>query len=568
MSRLVVTFGGLAVLRAGEYADLGGPKPRLLLALLLSRANAGFRADELIDAVWAGRPPRTARKNLQVHVSRLRRVLGGRLVYTHEGYTLRLDPAECDLTHFEQLACTGMRRAREGDADTAVALLDEAVALWRCRPLTEFADVPFLTAAVDRLEELFLSALEEWAEQTLHRGGHRLVLERLQEHAAAHTLRERLAAVWMEALSAAGRDSEALAHFETVRRALDRELGVRPGRALSRLHARPAGGSVAARPEGVGNQLPRDIPDFVGRATEVHQAVEHLGGGGSDSGRVAVVSGPVGVGKTVFAVHVAHLLADAFPDGLLMVELGDRPTGAVLRALLEAAGLPAERSVAQSLARWRSWVAQRRLLLVLDDAVSSAAVRALLPGAGASAALVTSCYRLGALEGVTRFVLPPLSETEGTELLGHVLGFGRVMAGRPAVRRIVDACEGRPLALRITATRLDALRHVRLADFAERLCTTPCLLDEMTSGELVLRERYEAFWRGLTEPQRSAYRSLAVLPPPLRPDQVAAVEDELLECNLLTPPEGEVSAHLVSYGMSRFAREFGGEADGPRQPSG
>lgn len=572
MSCSITTFGELSVRAEGgvEPLDLGGPKPRLLLALQISRANSVFRVDELIDALWEGRPPRTARKNLQVYVSRLRRVLGDRLVRAHGGYLLRLGADDCDLVRFEELAREGRRRSREGDPQAAVELLDPAVELWTGRPLGEFGDVPVLTPAVDRLQELFLAALEEWADLEAARGGHRRVLDRLQDHVPAHPLRERLAAAWMRSLAAVGREGEALDHFETVRRALSRELGVTPGPALTVVHRRLLARDTAApRRPGPGNQLPRDLPDFEGRAAEVHQVLAHFGaappdadetaGSGGAEGRVLVVSGPVGVGKSAFAVHVAHLLSGAYPDGLIMVELGGRPLGVVLRRLLDTVGLPGERSVAQALARWRSWVSGRRLLLILDDAVSGQVVRELLPGCGGSGTIVTSRYRLSGLEAVARVGLPPLTEAEGVELLGRIVGFGRVMADPAAARAVVGCCEGLPIAVRIAGAKLDALRHVRLADFAARLCAAPSLLDEMTAGELVLRERFEAFWRDLTDAQRDAYRTVVALAPPYRHEQVAAQAEELLECCLLTPPAGEVSAHVVSYGMSGFAHAFGRE---------
>jgi DNA-binding SARP family transcriptional activator len=572
MNRSVTTFGELSVRYEGEVepADLGGPKPRLLLALLVSRANAAFRVDELIDALWSGRPPRTARKNLQVYVCRLRRLFGDRLTHAHGGYLLRLDPADCDLLRFEQLARDGRRRSREGDPDGALELLDRALVLWRGRPLAEFDDVAGLAPAVDRLQELFLAALEEWADLAAGRDAHRAVLDRLQDHVPAHPLRERLAAAWIRSLAATGRDGEALAHFETVRRSLAKELGVTPGPALAvahrRLLQRPAAPPV--RRPGPGNQLPRDVPDFVGRRPEVRRALAHFGGAAASGsqpapgtgGGVMVVSGPVGVGKTAFAVHVAHRLGASFPDGLVMAELGNRPLGGVLRGLLDTVGLPGERSTAQALARWRTWVAGRRLLLVLDDAVTGQVARALLPGSGPSGTIVTSRYRLSGLEAVARVDLADLAEAEGAELLGRVAGAARVAADPVAARAIVRACEGLPLALRIAGAKLDTLRHLRLADFAARLRGAASPLDEMASGELVLRERYESFWRDLTEPQRSAYRAVVTASPPYAHEQVAAQAEELLECCLLTPPPAATGGgQPVSYGMSRFAHAFGCE---------
>ncbi|MGW6523722.1 MULTISPECIES: AfsR/SARP family transcriptional regulator [unclassified Streptomyces] len=562
MNRLITAFGELCVRGdGGGRADLGGPKPRLLLAVLVSQANNVLPVGGLIDALWDGRPPRTARKNLQVYVSRLRRVLGGRLTHTPGGYLLRLDPSECDLLRFEELARIGRRRTRDGDTDSACDALAEALELWQGRPLREFGDVPYLTAAVDRLQEMQVSALEEWAELENARARHALVLDRLQEHVVCHLLRERLAAAWITALAATGRQSEAAAHFDTVRRALAGELGVTPGPALAALHRRLLEAPAPERRPGPGNQLPRDLPDFVGRADEVQRALGYFRA--RREGGVMVVSGPVGVGKSALAVRVAHLLADAFPDGLIMTELGNRSLGSVLRALLDSVGLPGTQNVAQALARWRTWVAGRRILLVLDDAVGQQTVLALLPGSGASCTLVTSRYRLSGLEAVARVELPPFQGAEATELLGRIVGFGRVMSDQASARRIVQCCEGLPLAIRIIAAKLDSLRHVRLADYADRLSVAPSLLDEMAVGELVLRERYESFWRDLPQQQRLAYRRLASLTPPFRYDQVISEVEELHECNLLMPPAGEVSAHIAAYGMSGFTHEFGRRVTGP-----
>ena len=556
----ITAFGELAVLGAGARVDPAGRKPRLLLALLVSRANAVVRVSELLDALWDGGPPPSAHKNLQVYVSKLRRVFGERLGYVHGGYRLRLEPERCDLLLFEQSALAGRARARAGDARGALDAFGRAVALWSGRPLEEFDGVPSVSSAVERLEELFLSALEEWAELELDRGGHRAVLDRMQDHVGPHGLRERLAAAWMRALAAAGRANEALAYFESVRRKLSRELGVPPGPALVRLHGgllrSPA--AMAGAP-GPGNQLPRGVPDFVGRSEQVHRAAAYLGTG---AGGALVVSGPVGIGKSVFALHVAHLVSAAYPDGAVFVEAGGRPAEAVLRTALETVGLEGAGSEARMRARWRAWIAGRRVLLVLDDAAGDEVVGALLPGSGAGALIVTSRFRLSGLEAVERADLDPLTEAESLDLLGRIVGPGRVLADPAAARRIAGLCEGLPLAVRATGARLDALRHIRPADYAERLRDAACLLDEMHAGGLSLRERYRAFWRDLPQPSRRAYRRLAALaaaspPGPLELD--LAVLEALRESNLLLAPQAEVSAHTVLFGISRFAGEFARE---------
>jgi DNA-binding SARP family transcriptional activator len=553
-------FGELCVRCAEVSVDLGGPKQRLLLTVLMCRANAVVRVEELIDTLWPVRPPRNARKNLQVYVSKLRKVFRDRLATINGGYRLRIGPADCDLLRFEQLARTGRRLARDGDPD-AVAVLDRALAEWCDRPLPEFGAVPCVAATADRLTELYLSTLEEWAELAVDEGGHRSVLHRLEGHVRPHALRERLTLAWMRALASAGRVNEALAHFDFVRRMLAEELGVPPSRALARLHERLLRGDTMVWPalereRGAGNQLPRDLPDFVGRDSEIEQVRGRLRGG------VLVVSGPVGSGKSAFAVRVAHLLADAFPDGALRVEVGEASTEQVLRDVLDMAGIDSARS---ALAHWRSWVATRRLLLVLDDVRSEETVRALAPGAGASAVVAVGCHRLSGLESALRVDLPPLTDAQSAELLGRIIGPSRMFADLPATQRIIEFCAGSPLAVRTLGARLDALRHLGLTDFAARLAAAPSPLAELTA----LRERYESLHRTLSARQRRAYQRLAALPAPITHERaVGALADlpggpeasleSLFECNLLTVADGaEVSAHQLTYGMSAFARSFG-----------
>jgi DNA-binding SARP family transcriptional activator len=563
-------FGELSVLCADLPADLGGPKQRLLLAVLVCRANSVVRVDELIDALWPARPPQSARKNLQVYVSKLRKVFHDRLSRVNGGYRLRIGPADCDLLRFEHLARSGRQLARAGETDAASGLLDQALSEWRDSPLPEFGAVPCVVATADRLTELHLSTLEDWAELEIDEGRYWSVLDRLEDHVRPHALRERLAAAWMRALAAAGRANEALAHFDFVRRALSDELGVPPSPVLGRLHGRllreetPAWPGTARGRTGPGNQLPRDLADFVGRTGEVRRAVEHFGGGGRG---VLVVSGPVGSGKSAFAVHVAHQLEDAFPDGRLLLEVKGRPSGEVLRDVLDMAGLEGGNSATHALARWRSWVAGKRLLLVLDDVTSEDMVRALAPGAGASAVIVVGRNRLSGVESALRADLPALSGAESAELLGKIIGPSRLLADLGAAQRLLECCEGSPLAVRVVGARLNALRHVRLADFADRLQGSPLLLDEMSAGEIVLRERYESFYSTLSGQQRAAYDRVAALSSPFDHAQaVAALADlpgtaeaaleSLFECALLTAPDAEVSAHSLAYAMSPFAHSF------------
>ncbi|CAM3514851.1 BTAD domain-containing putative transcriptional regulator [Kibdelosporangium persicum] len=560
------TFGELTVLVDGRAADLGRPKQRLLLAQLLCRANSVVPVKDLVETLWAAHPPRTAPKNLQVYISKLRRTFGDRLGFTARGYRLNLTPDECDLLRFEHLARGGRRLRRDGDADAAADLLGHAVALWRA-PLAEFADEPGLTADLGRWHEIFLASLEDWAELAVESGDHQIVLDRLAEHVRPHVLRERLGGAWIRALAADGRVQEALAHYELIRQTLADELGVDPSPMLGSVHRELLNGE--ARPPNrpgrfaPGNQLPRALPDFVGRAAEADRATETLSG--HKGHRVVVVHGPVGSGKSSFAVHVAHLLRANFPDGQLFLDLAEedgtpKPASRVFEHLLGMIGLDC--GAAQASARWRSWIAQRRLLLVLDNATHEDTVRAVLPGWGTSGVLVTGRSPLWGLESVLRIRLGALGEAESRELLGRVIGRSRVLADRDAVGRIIGSCEGRPLAIQIVASRLAALRHITLAEFADRLGDPARVLDELAVGGLAFRDRLDLFYRTMSDLQRAAYRRLADLPPPPfeHGQIIAALADlaaspdllleSLLECDVLAAPDAEVTACYASYDMS------------------
>lgn len=228
-------FGSLSVSRRGAELDLGGPKQRLVLAILLAQANASVSLDLLIDALWPTAPPRTARKNIQVYVSQLRKIFGDRLTTAGRGlgYRLALNPDECDLVRFRQLTEAGRAALRDGDRTLAAELLGRGIRVWSGPPFAEFAYEPCLTEEVDNLVERFLAVLEDWAEIEVDRGSYRDVLELLDRVARRYPLRERLAAARMRALAATGRCGDALAHFEFVRKELARELGTDPSRPLA-----------------------------------------------------------------------------------------------------------------------------------------------------------------------------------------------------------------------------------------------------------------------------------------------------------------------------------------------
>ncbi|GAA5049064.1 DNA-binding SARP family transcriptional activator [Thermocatellispora tengchongensis] len=577
-------LGPLEVRVAGRKAVIGAPKQRLLLTIMLCRVNMVVPSAQLIDALWGEFPPRTARKNLQVYVSSLRKIVGDRIDFQGWGYCFHAQPDELDLLRFHALARAGRNAIRSGDLTTAAEFLGEAIQIWAEQPLAEFAHVPLIAGEAERFTEQFLSVYEDWVELEIELGRHVEALAGLDLVAARFPARERIAAAKMTALVRCGRTAEALAHFQTVRRHLAVEMGIDPSRVLQDLHQeilaggvrRGRGGSVRVavprpgRLQGPANQLPRDIADFVGREAEMRRIV-------TDPAAVTVITGELGIGKTALAMRAAHTISPAFPDGALMVTLrrpgGEpRPAAEMQRELLEAAGLDVTGVHDDALGSlWRSWLSGRSVLLVLDDAPDESAVRPLLPGASASKVLVTSRSRLSGLEAVDRVGLRELSGAEGIEFLGKMIGAERVRRDLDAVMALFDRYGLSPLTLRLLGGRFARLPRVPLSRLADRLARAECVLDEFAAGDVSLRERFEQHYNRPSWAHRAAFRALGALHgPPFEHDELVAalhgggtpaerVIEAFLEANILSVPDHEVAAHSMLYTMSPLAHRYAAE---------
>lgn len=561
-------LGPLRATRDGLPLPLGPLKQRLVLAVLLTRPNAPVSLEELTDAVWPDDPPRTARKNLQVYVSTLRRILDpddlGRLHHGPGGYVLHLGADECDSLRFDELARLGDAEVRAGAPSRAARLYRQALDLWRHEPFADLAGrADVLRAAVERRHVRRLAVYEAWAEAQLETGEAAAVADTVDEMAARHPLRERLRAAQITALHRAGRRTEALAAYDDCRQQLSRELGLEPGAALQSAYRalladaapfRPRDGATGPR------LLPPDLGDFTGRAREVAAVCAQLG---REGGPPVLLTGPPGVGKTALAVHVAHRLAVHYPDGVVATRLcaedgSVRPWASVLAELARALGcterLPAGRE--EAAITWRSWLSGRRVLLVLDDAPDPAALGPLLPPSGPTAALVTSRSRLPCLEAAHRTELPPLSPDEALDLLGGIIGRSRPAAEPAAAARIVAATGLLPYALRAAGNRLSVLRHMPLGQYADRLEHPAEALDELASGGAGVRTRLADAWARLPGPARATLHALAALPDPafslpgaaralgLEGRDTQRALEHLIDVGVLTPPPcPDVIAH-------------------------
>ncbi|MCC3766399.1 AfsR/SARP family transcriptional regulator [Streptomyces sp. UNOC14_S4] len=485
-----------ATVAAGEL-PLGPAKRRSVLAMLLLQANTTVSVAQLIDSVWEDEPPAHARTVVQGHVSRLRATLAeagadayGVSLATHgSAYLLRLPEALVDTYRFGELVA----RARPVEAPAeAVGLLREALGLWHGPALTGTVPTPPFAAAAHALEERRLHAVESLARAYGALGAHDHAVAALLPEAAAQPLRESLVATLMLALHRAGRRSEAMEWYHRTRRLLADDLGVDPGEALRAAYGTLLAPTVGAAPPvspesperttrtdpwATPQLLPRRPAGFLGRDGELDGLTRLLTG----SAEVALVTGPAGVGKTAFAAHWAHVHGEAFPDGRLFADLRGFSGGEeaqpceVLREFLLALGTPADRipsSQQAASALYRSIVAGRRLLVVLDNARSSAQVRPLLPAGAECATIVTSRSRLDGLvatDSARPLRLRALGTEEGVALLGAVLGPDRVAEDPEAAAELVALCEGLPLALRAAAAQLTARPRWRLARLASAL---------------------------------------------------------------------------------------------------
>ena len=531
--------------------DSGAPLPvratnlRVLLACLLLEANQPVPVARLERALWDGHPPASARASLHNHVMRLRRLLGddqGQLVQAVPlGYLLACAGGESDLQEFEELRRRAARAARSGDWQTAAACSTDALALWRGEPL---ADVPgtIHDAEVSRLVEARILTAEQLGEARLRLGEHDQLISGLQPLISDNPLREGLYSLLMRACDRAGRRAEALAAYQQARNVLRTELGVEPGAELRALQQRilradpdepPAPAAAPARSPGpaaaapaqsrlVPAQLPADVTDFTGREEDLDRLAALLGEDAA-AGTVVIstIAGMGGIGKSALAVRAAHLRRPCFPDGQLFVDLRGssvpRDPGDVLAELLRALGsdlasIPIGTDARASM--YRSTLAERRVLLLLDDARDAAQVRPLLPGTADCKVLITSRGRLAALTGAARFDLDVLSDTEARALLAAVVGADRLAAEPQAAEEVLARCGGLPLAIRIAAARLIARPHWTLTTLAARLGSVH-VLDELAVEDLAVRTSFQVSYQTLGDssaPQeREAARAFTLL---------------------------------------------------------
>jgi DNA-binding SARP family transcriptional activator/tetratricopeptide (TPR) repeat protein len=541
----------------GAPVDVGSRKQRLVLAILLLEAGRPVSLDRLVDLLWPTAPPASARNTVQALVSRLRAVFraadGPELATEGPGYVLRADPATVDAHRFTAL----VRQARATGDETAVALLDEALELWRGDALADAASADLAGRLLAGLHEARWSALEDRIDAQLRLGRGRDVLAELTTLVAAHPLRQRFAGQLMLALHREGRTDSALAVFRDLRTRLADDLGLDPAPELTRLHAAVLAGDpaldVVAEPVRPA-QLPHDVRGFTGRAAELARLDEP-----ADAALdIRVLTGTAGVGKTALAVRWAHRVRDRFPDGQLYLDLrGFDPdheplTPAVAAAqLLRALGtdpraIPPDPDGRTAL--WRSLLADRRVLVLLDNARDSAQVTPLLPPSGT--VLVTSRQRLGDLiarTGARPVPLAVLPADDSRQLLETVLGPPAVAAEPAAAAELARLCGHLPLALRLAAANLGAGEASGIAELARELADGDPLAGLSVDGaeESAVTTAFSVSYRALPAEHRLLFRRLALVPGQTFTAPAAAALADVAEGRAGQQLKALAAAHLV-----------------------
>jgi DNA-binding SARP family transcriptional activator len=542
-------LGPLTVRCGGTAVAVPRGRQRAVLAALLLRANHVVAVDELAEALWGPELPASARVSVQNYVARLRGTLGvaGSRIATHpHGYLVRVEDGELDIARFEVLLGEGRAAAREGRWLEAAGRAAAALALWRGEPLADADSEVLIAREGPRLAELRLQAAETRIDAELHLGRPGEVIGELRQLAGEQPLRERLHALLMLALYRDSRQGEALAAYRQARAVLVEELGAEPGPELRQLHQQilaadpalartgpPTPPATAAAPGGLApRQLPAAVAGFTGRAAELAALagmLDQAGAGGPGTVVISAIGGTAGVGKTALALHWAHQVAARFPDGQLYVNLrGFDPSAnpatpaEAIRGFLDALGVPPGRippAPAAQAGLYRSLLAERRVLIVLDNARDEQQVRPLLPASPGSLVLVTSRSQLGGLaaaDSARLISLDVLSHAEAVHMLAARLGAARAGAEPGAASRIASLCACLPLALAVAAARAAARPGFSLAALADELADAAGRLDALDAGDPGSSVRAVFSWsaRQLTGEAARMFRLLGLHPGP------------------------------------------------------
>lgn len=583
-------LGPLLLMRGERVVTPSAPKLRQVLSLLAVQANSVTRVDQLVEELWEESPPQSALTTVQTYIYQLRKLLklddkpaayrssGGpspALLSHPGGYVLQLPDLETiDANQFEQLARRGRQELLGAHVESASEAFRTALSLWRGGFLEGVATGPLLYSHSTRLEELRRTVLALRIEADLQLGRHQEIIGELTSLVNAEPTREDFSAKLMIALYRSGRRADALGVYQRIRSALVDELGLDPAAELRRLHqlmleadpeldlpgdptAPVTEGRVVVAPAPPGRpapaQLPAEVVDFVGREAELDAFTHALTGPDIQGLRVVNVVGRPGIGKSAFVARAGRAVRAGFPDGQLYVDLtgGDgrpMPTRQVLVGMLKAIGADeadVPHNVAEAALMFRSWTADRRLLVVLDKATTTDALRHLVPSGSGCALVVLSRVPVDALAGALRLRLPALSVAESVRLLANTVGEQRVSRELDAAEKLAELTDRLPLALRAVGAKLAGRPGWHLSRMVARMADERNRLNELSYGGYDVFGQLAEAYQTLSATQRWVFRRLAAADGErLTADEIAervsmsaaavhAVLDELVDADLV-----------------------------------
>jgi DNA-binding SARP family transcriptional activator/tetratricopeptide (TPR) repeat protein len=529
-------LGPVEVVINDKPVAIAGSRQQITLALLLLEAGHVVSVDRIIGALWGVEPPRTARSQVQITISALRRLLGECVIVTQPpGYLIRIPPESIDLMCFEKLTASGTRAVAEQRIGEAEHDLREALALWR-GPALDGVQSECVRGVVTRLNEWRISTYQDCLELGLQLGRHQELIGELTELVAEYPLNERFRGLLMLALYRGSRQADALETFRVGREVLREELGLDPCPELCRMEqailtrdvqidlpgpqaAASLPGKTAVMP--APRQLPRTIADFTGRE-EILAEISLVVAGKDTNGDppevpVVVLNGRGGVGKSALAVRAAHLLSSEFPDGQLLLQL--RPgvpnsTASLVEHLLRSLGVHSDAlppDLEGCIAMYRSVLAGLRVLVVIDGARRKDDIVPFLPGTRGCAAIVTCSQHITELEGVRQIRVGPLADQSAGSLLMTLIGSRRMSAEPGAAHELIRLCEGIPLALRVVGAKLSARPHWSILHMVTQLRDEARRLDGLDFEGASIRATISVAYDSLEEPAQRLLRRLSLV---------------------------------------------------------
>ncbi|GAA2388559.1 BTAD domain-containing putative transcriptional regulator [Dactylosporangium salmoneum] len=598
-------LGPVRAWRRDTELDLGSRQQRLVLALLLARPNRPVSTSELLDLLWDDEPPRSAVNIVHRYIGTLRRVLEPDLALRANGewlfgrgseYRLRADAQTSDLVRCRQLTDDARKATARGQADVAMTQFAKALELWQGQCAAGLEPASGVHPAFVAVDREYSAIAHDAAEAALRYGSIGKILPGVRQAAERNPLDEPLQSQLILLLAADGKQAEALATYEHVRHRLADELGVEPSRELRSAHERVLrqhiGADDAAPPAPrflKPAQLPADLAAFTGRADTLDRAAAMVSAS-TDATTIVAVDGMPGIGKTAFALRLAHLSTPQFPDGQLYIDLrGYGPPqsmvgpGEALRRFLNALGVPQNdipTDLADQAALYRSVMADRRILVVLDNARSIEQIQDLLPGSATALVIVTSRGTLLDLvtrNGAHRITLGVLTAPEARAALARRVGTDRVAAEPEAMEKIIQQCGRLPLALAIAAAGIVSHPGSSLADIAHELDHAPDALDGLDGlgpsqgARPGLRGVFSWSYDALSPAAARLFRLLSVHPGPdialgaiaslggLTASSARALTGELALAHMVT--ERRLGRFIVHDLISAYATELCREVD-------